>query len=255
VSFSLDPLDRKATRTLDTTLSDTYAYVGSTEIAWRTGEGTPTTSLLDLDGSRLAVKTDTAVAWVIFDLHGSAVALCGAGGTSLSDAYRYDAWGEQVASSGSSTNPWRYRGLLSLLPGMADQVHDMAARDYVPGLGVFTSLDSVQGSAADPFTLNRYLYALANPATLVDPDGHRACIDVGTTCTPDPATTRSGTRTSRPSARGNSGSTTQSTPVPASGPATASARARQVRVPRPPGAVPAALHPSLTITRQSSYLL
>jgi hypothetical protein len=32
--------------------------------------------------------------------------------------------------------------------------------------------------------MNRYLYALANPATLVDPSGHAACIDVGTTCVP-----------------------------------------------------------------------
>jgi hypothetical protein len=30
----------------------------------------------------------------------------------------------------------------------------------------------VTGSAQNPLSLNRYLYALANPATLVDPDGH-----------------------------------------------------------------------------------
>jgi hypothetical protein len=48
----------------------------------------------------------------------------------------------------------------------------MVARDYSPATGTFTSLDSVQGGAANPLTMNRYLYALANPATLVDPDGH-----------------------------------------------------------------------------------
>lgn len=50
--------------------------------------------------------------------------------------------------------------------------YDFGARAYVPDLGTFTSLDSVAGSAQNPITLNRYLYADANPATLVDPDGH-----------------------------------------------------------------------------------
>ena len=36
------------------------------------------------------------------------------------------------------------------------------------------SFDSVSGSAQNPLTLNRYLYANANPATMVDPDGHAA---------------------------------------------------------------------------------
>jgi hypothetical protein len=58
----------------------------------------------------------------------------------------------------------------------------MVARDYSPATGTFTSLDSVQGGAANPLTMNRYLYALANPATLVDPDGHAACLDEQTSC-------------------------------------------------------------------------
>ena len=46
------------------------------------------------------------------------------------------------------------------------------ARVYSPGLGAFTALDSLAGSAQAPARLNRYLYAAADPATLVDPDGH-----------------------------------------------------------------------------------
>ena len=45
-------------------------------------------------------------------------------------------------------------------------------RDYAPGLGMFTSLDTVAGSAQHPLSMNRFLYAEANPATLVDPSGH-----------------------------------------------------------------------------------
>jgi hypothetical protein len=41
-----------------------------------------------------------------------------------------------------------------------------------PQLGVFTSFDTLAGGAQNPITLNRFLYAGANPATLIDPDGH-----------------------------------------------------------------------------------
>ena len=54
----------------------------------------------------------------------------------------------------------------------ATDLYDFGARSYDPSLGAFTSFDSVSGSAQNPLTLNRYLYANANPATLVDPTGH-----------------------------------------------------------------------------------
>ncbi len=50
----------------------------------------------------------------------------------------------------------------------------MGARLYSPSAGVFTSMDTYAGSAADPLSLNRFLYAEASPATLVDPTGHAA---------------------------------------------------------------------------------
>jgi RHS repeat-associated protein len=54
-------------------------------------------------------------------------------------------------------------------------IYDMSARMYLPGSGTFTSLDSVMGSAQNPLSMNRFLYAEANPATLIDPTGHVAC--------------------------------------------------------------------------------
>jgi hypothetical protein len=42
-------------------------------------------------------------------------------------------------------------------------------------LGAFTSFDPVTGSAQNPLTLNRFLYGNANPATMMDPDGHPTC--------------------------------------------------------------------------------
>jgi len=65
-------------------------------------------------------------------------------------------------------------------PG-TDALYDFGARSYNPALGAFTSLDSVHGSAQNSALLNGYLYADANPATLVDPDGHAVrLIDYGT---------------------------------------------------------------------------
>lgn len=54
---------------------------------------------------------------------------------------------------------------------------------YAPGLGAFSSLDSVMGSAQNPLSMNRFLYAHANPATLIDPTGH-ASISQGQLCSP-----------------------------------------------------------------------
>jgi hypothetical protein len=59
----------------------------------------------------------------------------------------------------------------------------MGARLYDPGVGAFTSLDTVAGSAQSPLSMNRWLYARADPATLVDPTGHAAVLEdeAGTT--------------------------------------------------------------------------
>jgi RHS repeat-associated protein len=56
----------------------------------------------------------------------------------------------------------------------ATDLYDFGARSYDPSLGAFTTFDSVAGSAQNPLTLNRYLYAAANPASMIDPDGHCA---------------------------------------------------------------------------------
>jgi RHS repeat-associated protein len=56
--------------------------------------------------------------------------------------------------------------------GPGEPLYDMSARFYAPSLGVFTQLDTVIGSAQDPLSMNRFLYAAANPATLIDPTGH-----------------------------------------------------------------------------------
>jgi RHS repeat-associated protein len=49
---------------------------------------------------------------------------------------------------------------------------DMGARNYDPGTGRFTQPDTVIGALDKPISLNRYLYAHADPLSMFDPDGH-----------------------------------------------------------------------------------
>jgi hypothetical protein len=53
----------------------------------------------------------------------------------------------------------------------------MGARWYAPGLGRFTSLDPLVGETNNPLSLNRYLYALGDPLSLIDPLGLIALCD------------------------------------------------------------------------------
>ena len=68
---------------------------------------------------------------------------------------------------------WKFQGRLDVSPaGLGTPLYDISARFYNPGIGAFTQLDSVMGSAQDPLSMNRFLYAAANPWTLSDPTGH-----------------------------------------------------------------------------------
>ena len=179
VSFLLDALGRHWSQTSAGTTT-TYAYLGTSDTvsSMSVGANVTTTSLIDAIGDRLGQGTGSAFgAWLIADLHGNIVAEVSPGSSpALLSAYRYDAYGETCGSwsagSGSIAVPWRFQGrLLESATGGTD-LYDFGARSYDPSLGAFTSFDSVAGSAQNPLTLNRYLYANANPATLVDPDGH-----------------------------------------------------------------------------------
>jgi RHS repeat-associated protein len=102
------------------------------------------------------------------------VASYSADGSSISGATRYDAYGLRLGSypAATSPDPWGYQDRLALSPDPAHPLYDFAARSYDPGLGTFTSLDSLQADPANPLSLNRFLYAGGNPTSYVDPSGH-----------------------------------------------------------------------------------
>jgi RHS repeat-associated protein len=71
-----------------------------------------------------------------------------------------------------SRHPGATQGRILESAAGTPELYDFGSRSYNQTIGTFTSLDTSHGSAQNPALLNGYLYANANPATLVDPDGH-----------------------------------------------------------------------------------
>ena len=177
-TLALDALGRPRTRTTGASV-DTYSYAGATNnvvrIANAGGSGTTTDSVVDPSGVRFGTKTGATVAWLLADLHGSVAVGLNQAGTSVSDALRYDGAGMTVATypggGSAATKSWKYQGRLDV-SASGPSLYDFEARELSPGLGSFTSQDTVLGSATNPRQLNRYVYVAGNPTSFVDPDGH-----------------------------------------------------------------------------------
>ena len=183
-TFTLDALGRFRTR-VTASGTDTYSYLATSETVVRiaTSGGTTTDSVVSPAGDRLGVKVGATLNWFLPDLHGDIAASLDATEATVVNATRYDAYGQTIitGTAGGTRvgyDSWKYQGRLDLSPaGLATPLYDMSARFYDPGLGAFTQLDSIMGSAQDPLSLNRFLYAAANPWTLTDPTGHCATTD------------------------------------------------------------------------------
>jgi len=70
----------------------------------------------------------------------------------LSDSYTYDAYGMLLDKTGSTINPYRYRGE-QFDPEIASSY--LRARYYQPGIGRFLTTDAVEGFPTDPMSLHR----------------------------------------------------------------------------------------------------
>ena len=111
-----------------------------------------------------------------YDGHGNVRFLTGTAGT-VTDAYVYDAFGLPLTSTGTTPNSFLYSGeQFDSVLGM----YYLRARYYNPATGRFLAMDSDEGNAVDPATLNKYLYAKNNPVNTVDPTGHGAFAEFAT---------------------------------------------------------------------------
>ena len=102
-----------------------------------------------------------------YDGLGSTRALTNAAGIAT-DTYIYEAFGDIVASTGSTPNNYRFTGE-QYDPNVG--FYYLRARYYNPSVGRFHTVDPWQGSVYDPVSLHRYLYCGSEPINHVDPSG------------------------------------------------------------------------------------
>jgi RHS repeat-associated protein len=87
----------------------------------------------------------------------------------VTDSIEYDAFGTELARSGTSEIDHRYRG---------EQVdpntgfYNLRARWYSPSIGLFLGSDTFQGNDQDPRSLHKFAYAHMEPVGGWDPTGH-----------------------------------------------------------------------------------
>jgi RHS repeat-associated protein len=138
-------------------LSATTGYVYGDALISRTTNGTPHYYLYDGMGS---TRTLT-------DMTGA-----------VTDTYQYDAYGNLLDKTGSTINPYRYRGEQY----DADlSAYYLRARYYQPGIGRFLTTDPVEGFPNSPISLHRYVYGNDDPINFLDPSGEKSYTEMVTT--------------------------------------------------------------------------
>jgi len=121
-------------------------------------------------GDLISQRRSSTSRWYHFDALGSTDRLTGADG-SATDTYIYKAFGPLAASTGSTTNPYRYVGKLGYYDQGSGPVY-VRARWLRPGTGSWLSVDPVEDEA-------RYVYGGADPVLRVDGSG---MADYGARC-------------------------------------------------------------------------
>jgi len=103
-----------------------------------------------------------------YDGHGSVRQLTDATAV-VTDTYDYDAFGNLISRTGTTSNDYLYTG--EQFDANLDFYY-LRARYLNPSSGRFYSIDAAAGNHFDPRSLHKYLYAAANPPNLVDPTGN-----------------------------------------------------------------------------------
>jgi len=169
VSFKYDPFGRRIYKSSSAGTS-IYAYDddgnlveeanSSGAVVARYSQG------LSID-EPLAVLRSSTTSYYEADGLNSATSLSNGAGA-LAQTYTFDSFGNQTASTGSLTNPFRYTGREF---DTETNLYFYRARYYDPSTGRFLSEDPVRFKSG---TINFYAYADGDPTTLNDPSGLRA---------------------------------------------------------------------------------
>jgi RHS repeat-associated protein len=141
-----------------------YAPGGTAEVSYVYG--------IDL----ISQKRDTGRSFHHVDGLGSTRALTNEAGI-VTDTYIYDAFGRIIVQTGSTPNLYLFAGEQRDFSIGLDYLR---ARYINYNLGRFQSMDSFPGILRLPITLQKYIYANANPITYVDPTGYVGLLEVMT---------------------------------------------------------------------------
>jgi len=129
----------------------------------------PTKFTLGAGGLLGQINPDATAQYFYYDALGSLGAVGDQTGN-ITGSYRYDPWGTVIEQTGSATNR-NYTGKYGVTEEPEDGLIHMGARFYDPAAGIFLQTDPVKGNTGNPLSMVPYIYALNDPANLIDPDG------------------------------------------------------------------------------------
>jgi len=164
VTFKYDPFGRRIYKSSSSATS-VYAYDGDNLIEETNSSGTAIARYsqgLNID-EPLAMLRSSTTSYYQADGLGSITSLSSGAGA-LAQAYTFDSFGKQTASSGSLTNPFQYTARES---DPETGLYYYRARYYDSAMGRFLSEDPIDFDGG----MNFYVYVGNNPVIYFDPDG------------------------------------------------------------------------------------
>ncbi len=171
-AFAYDAQGRRISRRDRQGVTTYFVYEGWNLVQETNANGVVTANYVyDGPDHLLAMNRDGATYFYLYDRLGSVVGLSNGAGV-LAASYRYDPWGNILASAGTTpnlANPFRYVG--REWDGDSG-LYYLRGRYYDPQLGRFISRDPLHLGMPGA---NQYAYAGNNPANATDPMG----LDVG----------------------------------------------------------------------------
>jgi RHS repeat-associated protein len=167
IVYSYDHSGKRIAKTAGGTTID-YYFDGDDLIA--EAQGSSILAYYTQGSGLISQRRNNASYFYHYDGLGSTKALTDAN-QNIQNTTKYDAWGNILQSSGTTTNPYLYVGELGYYGDGDAGMYLLTQRWYNPVVGRFVSGDPLDNLN----TLKNYVYCLGNPILFVDPLGLKEC--------------------------------------------------------------------------------